>query len=141
MSFYLDTSVIIPLHVEESKSDQIVTWLRGVVDRKYVADLAVMEFNAATARLMRMGKFDVDRLIEIHTEFEDWRSATTSSLENSPVDIRLAAKFVRNPSLKLLAADAIHLATCHRAGLTLVTDDIDLLAAAKRLHVAAFSPP
>lgn len=72
--------------------------------------------------------------------FEDWVFESASTLDNVPEDFVTAAHLVRRPMPKLLVADAVHLATCLRIGLTLVTEDEALLDIARGYGLAAVRP-
>lgn len=140
MSLYLDTSVIVPLHVEESASARLHEWLESVDEPIVVADLAVVEFSSAISRLIRMGQMTPAVAAETIGDFERWRRASAMRVENLPVDIRVAAEFVREPYPPLLSADAIHLATCQRLNATIVSHDSDILKIAGRMGVAFLAP-
>ena len=91
-----------------------------------VSDLAAGEFNATLSRLVRMDILTEQAAHATIEQFEIWRDSFTDEACHEPGDIRKAAQFVRVPKPKLLMPDAIHLATCQRLGLTLVTFDRDL---------------
>jgi uncharacterized protein len=138
LSLYLDTNIVIPLFVAEQRSQEILRWIGQQSRLLFVADLAATEVNAAISRLVREGEFDEVRAAEIRNQFEIWCAEAAEPLENTPADIRAAGQMVSIALPKLLAADAIHLATCRRLGLTLVTNDAALLEIAKREGVEAF---
>ena len=140
MSFYLDASVLVPLHVEESKSAVLQRWVANADEPLAISDLAAAEFASAISRLVRMTEVTAETAMHVVDDFDRWRSETADMVENQPVDIRAAARLVRQPDPKLLAPDAIHLATCRRMGLTLVTYDGDMAAVAKRLGIAIAVP-
>lgn len=131
MSHYLDTSVIVPLFIEEA-ADASQRWIGESEDELFVADLVVTEFHAVVSRPVRMGIMSEDRAATVRTLFDEWRGEAVESLENLPADIRVAGFLVRTPRPRLLTADATHLATCQRLDLTLVTYDADLQSVAER---------
>lgn len=140
MSLYLDTSVLVPLHVEEPKSAMLDRWFFGELRTKFISDLAVVEFHSAISRLVRTREIMVDRAAEIIDEFEQWRISVARPLENLPVDIRIAARLVRRPKPKLTPPDAIHLATCQRLGLAIVTHDRAMIEIAEIIGVESVAP-
>lgn len=140
MSLYLDASILLPLVLNEATSVRIDAWLGEARDDLFVSDLADAEFRSAISRQVRMGLFDAAQAAEAHRQFDHWRDAATVPVENLPVDVRAAARLVRRPVPKLLAPDAIHLATCRRLGATLVTHDLRLIAAAGTEGLAVLSP-
>ena len=132
MSIYLDTSVVVPLFVEEFLSDRISDWMEQQTQGLIVADLTVTEFNAVISRLVRQGAFGTARAADTRQQFDLWRAAAAEPLENLPVDIRAAGRLVCTAQPRMLTADAIHLATCRRLGLTLATSDLALQQIAER---------
>ncbi|MGH8677496.1 MAG: type II toxin-antitoxin system VapC family toxin [Burkholderiales bacterium] len=140
MNSYLDTSVIVPLFVDEAVSDVISLWAEKQTRALIVADLTVTEFNAVISRLVRQNAFDEARAVDTRQQFEQWRTAATEPLENLPVDVRAAGRLVATALPRLLSADAIHLATCRRLDLTLVTSDHDLQRIAEREGVRWVCP-
>lgn len=135
MSLYLDTSVVVPLFVEEGASLVTQRWIEDRAEDVFIADLVVTEFHSVMSRLVRMGILSHDRAETNRTNFDLWRDVVAQPLENLPIDIRVAGTFVRVPQPKLLTADATHLATCRRLDLTLATYDIDLQSIATRESV------
>lgn len=132
MSLYLDTSVVVPLFVDEALSETLASWIVAEGSVPFVSDLTKTEFQAVISRLIRSNRIDADRATAIRDLFAIWTGDSTESLENLPADIRSAALLVQVPLPKLLAADATHLATCRRLGLTLATADRDLQSIADR---------
>jgi hypothetical protein len=140
LSLYLDTSVIVPLHVEETRSEAVRAWIDQQSRPLIISDLAAAEFASALSRLVRTGHMTHNFALEALDDFEKWRAQVTLPAETIPHDIRLAAQLVREPNPPLLVPDAIHLATCQRLGSTLVTDDADLLKVADMLSIPCVSP-
>lgn len=140
MSLYLDASVVLPLFVIEPTSATLTQWLQQVDETLLLSDLTVTEVGAVISRLIRMNSIDVKDASDILGRFDDWRISATESLENIGADLRMAGQLVRKPVPKLLAADAIHLATCKRLGLMLVTRDEGMLTIARREGISATRP-
>lgn len=140
MSFYLDTSVLVPLIVEEPKSAPLEDWLRSIDAPVHVGDLAAAEFGAVISREVRTAALTDYEAAMVFARFDGWRAAFAEAVEIASADLRLAARLVREPYPKLLTADAIHIATCQRLGLTLVAHDEDMLTIAERSGVASHYP-
>lgn len=137
---YLDTSTLVPLHVTEAGSAMLTAWFDERDDPLAVGDLAAGEFGATMSRLVRMDQLSPEGAEEILRDFDHWREAGTQPVDNGPSDIRLAARFVRKPYPKLLMPDAVHLATCQRLGLTLVTLDKAMAEIAATLAISVIVP-
>lgn len=132
--------MVMPLFIEEENSDAVTDWIAELAEPLIVSDLASAEFQSVMSRLVRMGKLNTGEAQNIRNEFATWRSTVTRVLENLPLDMRAAAELVQVPFPRLLSADAIHLATCRRLGLTLATLDLDLQAICERERVAWACP-
>lgn len=140
MSLYLDASVLLPLSVPEAASGRVEVWLKSTKAELVVSDLAHSEFHAAISRRVRTDELAEHHAAQIRLQFDQWRDEVARSLENLPVDIRAAARLVQKPFPRLLTPDAIHIATCRRLGITLVTHDRRLLEIGRREGVTTLSP-
>ncbi|MEG3123047.1 type II toxin-antitoxin system VapC family toxin [Sphingomonas sp. GB1N7] len=135
MTFYLDASVTVPLFVDEPTTSVITAWLNTQNFPLYTTMLAVGETASAISRRRRMGELTNDEELHALATLDEWLSIAVTTIDHQPVDIAEAAIFVRRPTPKLLMPDAIHLATCRRLGLTLVTNDSGLATVADLLRV------
>lgn len=140
MSEYVDTSVIVPLFVKEPTSKIATNWFETSRDEIILSTLAIGEFYSVLAKYVRMGAMNESEAAELAARFDLWRHDATISVEHASIDFETAAQWVRIPFPKLLMPDALHLATCKRLGLRLVTFDTDLLLIAAREGVNAFAP-
>lgn len=140
MSFYLDTSVLVPLQVPEPRSGLLQDWLRATTEPLSISDLAVAEFHSALSRHKRMGPLPAEAIAAARSNFERWKLSAAEQVENLPIDVRLAASLVQHVHPKLVAPDAIHIATCRRLGLTLVAHDEDMIIHAQRAGVSCVAP-
>lgn len=137
---YLDASVIVPTFLDEPGSGVVSDWIEHAESRLLVGDLAAAEVSSALSiacRTDRRTLVEAERLLEL---FDLWRSRMTTRAEIDPDDIRAADAIVRRFDLKLRTPDAIHAATAHRIGATLITLDSRLLIAAEALGIAAVNP-
>lgn len=135
MTFYLDASVMVPLFVDEPTTSVITAWLDTQNFPLYTTMLAVGETASAISRRRRMGELTDDEGLHALATLDEWLEIAVMTIDHQPVDIAEAAIFVRRPTPKLLMPDAIHLATCRRLGLTLVTNDGGLATVADLLRV------
>ena len=140
MTFYLDTSVILPVIVEEATSAKIIHYLKGPADRIRIGDFAAAEVASAVSRLTRTRILTASEAIAVLRDFDVWRAAILNSIDVQAVDVRLAGDYVRRFDLMLRVPDALHVAICRRLDLTLVTLDRRLAVAAQALGVAATVP-
>jgi uncharacterized protein len=140
LTHYVDTSVIVPLFITEPMSNIAANWFENSHEDIVVSALAMGEFYAVLAKYVRKGGMSEAETLEIAAQFDVWRKNATIPAEHESVDFETAAHLVRVPFPKLLMPDALHLATCKRLGLVLVTFDTDLLTIAAREGVDAFAP-
>jgi uncharacterized protein len=140
LSYYLDTSAIVPLYFPEKTSAALARWIRDAEPPFVVSDFAIAEFSSALSRNVRMGLLTETGAQKLISAFDIWRTEECTFVEIQPVDIREATKLVQQPSPKLLTPDAIHLATSKRLGLILVSLDTDLLAHARELQIPVLVP-
>ncbi|MBC7505574.1 MAG: type II toxin-antitoxin system VapC family toxin [Sandarakinorhabdus sp.] len=140
MSFYLDTSVIVPLFVDEPSAAAIAALLAETAVPLMVTEFAAGEFASALSRLVWTGRLPARIARGCLDDFDGWRVVHSLSPPVDPVDIRLAGLFVRRFDLKLRLPDAIHAATAQRLGATMVTFDRRLADAAAALGIAVTVP-
>lgn len=136
MKLYLDASVILPTMVSETKSGLVERFIRSADQGIAISEFAMAETASALSRLVRMRQMPAEQAQRHLTDLDAWRLADTLDVDIQPSDIRLANIFVRRFELMLRAPDALHAAVCQRLGLTLVTLDRRLAAAARDLGVA-----
>src|SRR5947209_14118200 len=122
MSVYLDTSVIIALIADEPASESVRNWFRNSTDRVILSDLVRLEFAAFISRAIRTNRFDADQAAAALASFDELRRAC-DTLEHTPSDFSRADELIREFSMKLAAADALHLASALAANVRLLTLD------------------
>lgn len=140
MSVYLDASILIPLVIEEDASPRVERALATAGQPLIVSEYAAAEAASGVSRLVRMGQLAPDVADEVLADLDTWRIGSATPIDIESADIRLAHLFVRRFETKLRVGDAIHLASCHRLGATLVTLDHGLVAAAQIVGVACLEP-
>ena len=137
---YLDTSVLVPLYIDEPFTPTIGSWIRASESAFIISDLAAAEFGSAISRLIRMDAVSIETAAAILAHFDRWRAEISDAVEIVAADIRVASKLVRRAEPKLLTPDAIHLAACLRLEATLVTFDDGLIEAAPLAGVSVLTP-
>ena len=140
MSFYLDTSVVVPLFVNEVHSTVANDWLRADERALFFSNLVIGEFNSTLSRLVRKDEMTQNEAAAVSGSASNWLEIAATRIEHLDFDIEAAAAMVVLPFPKLLMPDAIHIATCKRLGLKFVTLDQDLVIIAAREGVTAILP-
>jgi hypothetical protein len=137
VTVYLDTSVVIAILIDEPSSEVARAWFRRLADDDViVADLAAIEFAAGISRWLRMGRIDVGQA-EFALASCDMLRAQCLSHVHGGDDFALAELIARDFATRLLAPDALHLASTKNAGATLATLDMRLAEAARMQGVEA----
>jgi uncharacterized protein len=131
VSFYLDTSVLLSLFVEDAHSLRADAWFEAKPRDVIVSTWAGAEFAAVIRRLQRSGELTAGVARELLAAFDTWRREHAGGLDLSPAAGMLAENLARDAARKLSASDALHLALTVAAGAGLVTFDERLAAAAK----------
>ena len=140
MPGYVDASVLLPWLIIEPDTPAVDRFLLEWTDGLVVGAFAAAEVASAISRLVRIGRLDSADGQATLADFDAWRAVEASSLDVEGADVRLAGVYVRRFDLMLRAPDALHAAICRRLGLTLVTLDRRLAAAARALGVAVIVP-
>jgi uncharacterized protein len=140
LSFYLDTSVVVPLLIDEIHSQRVGDWLAGQADAALSVSLwTTAEISSALSMRIRAGTLSTatrDAALGL------WSRLCRESfgiVEIDPAHFTRAAALVDRHTLGLRAPDALHLAIAEAAGATMVTLDERLKSAclAVGLPVAA----
>ncbi len=139
MTVYLDTSVVVAILIDEPSSEAARAWFRRADDDVIVADFAAVEFAAGISRWLRMGRIDVGQAEFALASFDMLR-AQCLSYAHGRDDFALAELIARDFTTKLLAPDALHLASAKNAGATLATFDARLAEAARTAGVELSGP-
>ena len=130
MTVYLDTSVVVAILIDEPSSDLARAWFRRLDEDVIVADLAAIEFAAGISRWLRMGRIDAGQAEFALSSFDMLR-AQCRVYAHGRDDFALAELLARDFTTKLLAPDALHLASAKNAGARLATFDARLAEAAR----------
>ena len=135
MSFYLDTSVIMSLFLDEPRTSAVAALIADRARPIVVSEFGVGEFSAAISTTVRMDRLtDIDG-IAILEDFDTWCADAVTFAAVTSADLKEAIAIVRRFDLKLLFPDALHVATCRRVGATLISADRRQCGAAARLGI------
>lgn len=134
-AFLIDTSALVDLFVPSANSTRIRRWIADARPVITISDFAAGEFAAAISRKVRERELQADDGRKVLSVFDSWREEQSTPAATEPVDIRLAATFVRRFETKLLLPDAVHLALAKRLGQPLISFDQRQLDAAEMLGV------
>ena len=136
---YVDTCVPVSLFHNDTGYPAAEAWLTQVEDGDlWISHWVLLEFASATALRQRRGALDSSRIEALQEALEHFRSERLGMLEPRGEHFLLARSWVQELSSSgLRAADALHLAVAHRHGLTLVSADRTLVAAARQLQTRA----
>jgi uncharacterized protein len=140
LSYYLDASALIPFVKSEDFSKSIEAWLAELEDPLVTSNLSIGEAHSSFSREVRMGQWDAAMAASTEAELLVWLNANVMICKILEEDIELAGRLVKQPVPKLLMPDAIHIATCQRLSLTMVTLDKEFAAIAAREGVACVVP-
>ena len=139
MSYYLDASVLVAAIVEEPGSAAARSWLGREIEDCIVGSFAAAEVAAALSRGFRTRRFTD---AEARAALEDFDALRVACENFSPAreTMEFAETLVRDFATKLLAPDALHLASAMQAGATLVTFDERLASAARDYQTNVVTP-
>ncbi len=125
---YFDASVLMSLLVADAHTPKASAWYSGLSATVIVSDLANLEVCAVLSRHLRVGRLTQRGVESALLDFDAMR-ADCERLSHSTSDFLLAERIVRDFSTKLLASDALHLASAKNAGAALATFDVRLAEA------------
>ncbi|MGZ8217881.1 type II toxin-antitoxin system VapC family toxin [Methylomagnum sp.] len=134
MARYLDTSVLVPLYVEESRSSDVERWLAGLGSMPLmVSPWCVTEFSSALGLKARRGELSGTDLAKAVAGFRRFAGQRARMVEVVAQDFYRAGELCDRWQLGLRAGDALHLAVSERRGLTVCTLDRGMWTAAQAL--------
>lgn len=133
MRLYLDTSVLVPLFIDqEAHTNRTETLLADAAIA--VSDFAAAEFASAIARIVRIGALVADDAQTIFSNFDRWRTKIEPLL-TSNADVQRAEAYLRRMIPGLRTPGALNLAIAEGAGLTVATFDAGMARAARVLGI------
>ncbi len=113
---YVDTSVLVPLFLNEPHSAAVADWYAGETGELIAAAWCVPEFASALGIKQRTGAIDAQQAHGAWARFERMLAADLRLLAVAPVNFDRAAELVLDAASALRAGDALHLACAEAAG-------------------------
>lgn len=122
MTVYLDTSVVIPLFVDDDHAARVRAWAKS--GRKIALSAwTLTEFSSAMSMQVRMKRFKEPERLDLERTFDAW--ARQGRMLDFEVDRFTDARRLVQKHSRLRAPDALHLAMAQWNGLELATlDDV-----------------
>lgn len=136
MRLYLDTSVLVPLFVVESRSSDANAGLIG--QNLYISDLAAAEFSAVVSARVRMREMTATDATSLFAAFDAW-AGKANRVQTEGADMATALVLVRRLELALRMSDAGNLAIAQRLGARVFTFDKKMAAAAAALGLSVLT--
>ncbi|MBX6422672.1 type II toxin-antitoxin system VapC family toxin [Thermosulfurimonas sp. F29] len=107
MIFYLDTSAMVKLYIDEEHSERVKNWVRRS-DIIVSSDVSYAEMASALTRAFKEGRISEGDLDSLWNAFvEDWNCYTVVEVSREVLD--LAAELIFRHGLRVF--DGIHLAS------------------------------
>ena len=133
---YVDTSVLVPLFLNEPHSVAAADWYAGETSELAAAAWCIPEFASALGIKQRTGAIDAQQAQAAWSRFERMVAADLRLLPVEPASFHRAAELVRDAASALRAGDALHLACAEAAGAThIATLDEVMSRNAQRLKI------
>ena len=127
MTAYLDTSVVVPLFLDDDHSPKARAWANA---GRHVALSAwtVTEFSSALSHQVRMDRITASERVGLERVFDGW--VGKGRMIDFKADRFNEARRLLQRHARLRAPDALHLAIARHEGLPLATLDDDMREAA-----------
>lgn len=133
---YVDTSVLVPLFLNEPHSEAVAHWYAREKAELIAATWCVPEFASALGLNQRTGAIDTQQAQGAWARFERMAAADLRLLPIEPAHFHRAAELVLDASSALRAGDALHLACAEAAGAKRIATLDDVLSRnAQRLKI------
>lgn len=133
---YVDTSVLVPLFLNEPHSAAVANWYAREKGELVAAAWCVPEFASAIGIKQRTGAIDAQQAQGAWARFERMAAADLRLLTVEPAIFLRAAELVLDAASALRAGDALHLACAEAAGATHMATLDDILSRnAQRLKI------
>lgn len=113
---YVDTSVLVPLFLNEPGSAAVAEWYAREKDELVAAAWCIPEFASALGIKQRTGAIDAAQAQGAWSHFERMAAADLRLLPVDPGSFHRAAELVLDAGSALRAGDALHLACAEAAG-------------------------
>ena len=133
---YVDTSVLVPLFLNEPHSQAATEWYAREKSELVAAAWCIPEFASALGMKQRRGVIDAQQAQGAWERFERMVAADLRLLPVAPANFHRAAELVLDAASSLRAGDALHLACAEAAGAKhMATLDDVLTRNARRLKI------
>ncbi|HWY72245.1 MAG TPA: type II toxin-antitoxin system VapC family toxin [Burkholderiaceae bacterium] len=137
---YVDTSALVPVFIQEPKSEAVVAWLESSGARLAISEWSLVEFASAASIKVRSGRLTANLARDARARVDDFAKKHCLVALPGQQEYRRAAEWAGNDALKLRAADALHLAIADslRAEAILCLDD-GMIESATSLGISVVS--
>jgi len=113
---YVDTSALVPLFVQEAKSEALVDWLESTPEMLAVSDWSLVEFASATSIKVRMGNITAKAAADAMRGAREFIAANCTVAQPAQKEFQRAIDLAADPAVGLRAGDALHLAIAQGLG-------------------------
>jgi uncharacterized protein len=135
---YVDTSVLVPLFLNEPHSEAVARWYAHEKSELVAAAWCIPEFASAIGIKQRTGAIDAQQAQGAWARFERMAAADLRLLPVDPAHFHRAAELVLDATSALRAGDALHLACAEATGAKRIATLDDVLSRhAQRLKIKA----
>jgi uncharacterized protein len=133
---YVDTSVLVPLFLNEPHSEAVARWYAHEQGELVAAAWCIPEFASAIGIKQRTGAIDAQQAQGAWARFERMAAADLRLLPVDPTHFHRAAELVLDAASALRAGDALHLACAEATGAKRIATLDDVLSRnAQRLKI------
>ncbi len=137
MNLYLDASALLPLFIQESKTQRAHDLLRGNV--LVISDFAVAEFSSGVARRARLKEINETGASAVFAALDAWIVNAARRENLTAGDVSVAIGLVRRLDLGLRAPDAVNISIAQRCEAHLLTFDEKMARSAKSLGLTVIN--
>lgn len=138
---YLDTSLLVALHLEEQHSEAAWSWFEAKADEEFLySDWTNLEFASALSRKVRQRTLSPEQRVEVETAFDLIKGRSFSYVQMKTEHFRLAEAMVKLAETGLRSGDALHLAIANDHNATVATLDQIMASAAARFGIRVELP-
>jgi uncharacterized protein len=136
--FYLDTSFVVPLFINESTSEEVTAKLQTIPIGEIAISLwTKTEFSSVLARKVRMQESTEQFARQTISKFEQMMINSCQVITPEAADFELSSQYIQYFQTGLRAGDALHLAIAKNHGaVSIYTLDAKLAKAASLLNIS-----
>jgi uncharacterized protein len=134
MILYLDTAVLLSLHLYDSKTEIVTKTLSNDKYSFAVSGWCAAEAASALGILVRRKELEPKLATEVFDGIELF-VAESQVLNIEYSTLQMSTQWLKNFNLGLRAGDALHAALCKINDITLATTDRQLIRAVRKLQV------